>query len=934
MARDLLHHLVPALAEDYRIERELGAGATARVYLAHDLKHDRMVALKVLRPELALAVGAERFLREIQTAARLSHPGILPLYDSGEADGLLYFTMPFVDGESLRDRLERDKRLPIADAVEIARDVAEALSHAHACGVIHRDIKPENILLAAGRPLVADFGIALALEESESERLTHTGMVVGTPPYMSPEQSAGLPLDQRSDVYSLACVLYEMLTGQPPFVGATLQSIAARRRVEPAPPVSTLRHDVPAALEAALAEALAKDPDDRFATTGAFAAALADPRRRRRRFTRQQMRRARIWLGVGAGIGVLSIAGAMILDRPRRAPLRERDWVLVSDFDGPAADPSMAAAVQELVTTELNQSRYLSTMPRAQLGSTLRAAGYADTTRVNVDLARQLAFRSSVRAVITGSVVAAPAGYALSVRAVNAENGRPIASAETTTPADSMIPAVQRLGRSLREQLGERRSDLEANQLLLDIATPSMDAYRKYVEGLARQRTGDVAGSTRLLHEAVSLDTAFAAAWALMGLDFVQLRDLDSARVAYRQALRWPARLSKAQRYRLLADAAYAVDRNVNEAIRWYDAYLALTPGSIGGHNNRGLYLLMLGRYEEALGEFESAEANNPFGPDQGQAAIINITETLVALGRLDRARAKAAELTGLYGPYAAMRLPSVSDQWGQADSAAMHTLAAPGTSAALRLEATTMHAAALAARGAVGEADRTLAAAAAASADVQRRWYEQARTLLALTSGRAVPELGPSLQRDTTPGGLLLRGTRLAARGDTVGARAIVARLAALPARDRSLLGRGVPIVDALVDANGGAWQRVVDALGPIARAGEHDATNLDHVSSLMMRWVVADAYSHLGQLDSAVAMMGRALSYERVPPGHVALRGFAYPFGQRRLATWLSARGDAAASRRAWSSFTTVFSTPDPALRALLTAPRPQPLTTPAAR
>src|SRR6266404_4523124 len=221
--------LAAALADRYRIERELGQGGMATVYMAEDLKHHRKVAVKVLRPELASALGPERFLREIETTANLRHPHILPLYDSGEAGGFLFYVMPLVEGESLRDRLTREKQLPIDDALRIASEVASALDYAHRHGVIHRDIKPENILLHDGRALVADFGIALAASKAGGTRMTETGMSLGTPHYMSPEQAMGeREITARSDVYALGVVLYEMLTGDPPFTGSTAQAIVAR----------------------------------------------------------------------------------------------------------------------------------------------------------------------------------------------------------------------------------------------------------------------------------------------------------------------------------------------------------------------------------------------------------------------------------------------------------------------------------------------------------------------------------------------------------------------------------------------------------------------------------------------------------------------------------------------------------------------------------
>ncbi len=269
-----LDRLTTALAGRYRIEHELGHGGMATVYLAHDLKHDRQVAIKVLRPELAAVIGADRFLKEIKTTANLQHPHILGLIDSGDAGGLLWYAMPFIEGESLRDRLTREKQLPIPDALRITGEVASALDYAHRHGVIHRDIKPENILLHDGSALVADFGIALAASTAGT-RMTETGMSLGTPHYMSPEQAMGeREITARSDVYALGCVLYEMLTGDPPFTGSTAQAIVAKVVTEKPAPPSNVRDTVPQAVEDAVLTALAKLPADRFATAAEFAAAL------------------------------------------------------------------------------------------------------------------------------------------------------------------------------------------------------------------------------------------------------------------------------------------------------------------------------------------------------------------------------------------------------------------------------------------------------------------------------------------------------------------------------------------------------------------------------------------------------------------------------------------------------------------------------------
>jgi eukaryotic-like serine/threonine-protein kinase len=275
---EITERLKVAIADRYLIERELGQGGMATVYLAHDARHDRKVALKVLRPELAAVIGAERFLQEIKVTANLQHSHILPLHDSGAAEGFLYYVMPYVEGETLRTRLTKEKQLGVEQAIALTRAVAAALEHAHRQGVIHRDIKPENILLRDNDPLIADFGIALALSHAGGNRLTETGLSIGTPHYMSPEQAMGdRELDARSDVYSLAAMLYEMLTGDPPHQGSTAQAIVAKVLTEKPTPVSVLRDTVPEHVSAAVQKALNKLPADRFLSAGAFADALVTP---------------------------------------------------------------------------------------------------------------------------------------------------------------------------------------------------------------------------------------------------------------------------------------------------------------------------------------------------------------------------------------------------------------------------------------------------------------------------------------------------------------------------------------------------------------------------------------------------------------------------------------------------------------------------------
>ena len=318
----LLGRLRTALGHRYRIEREIGQGGMAVVYLAHDLRHDRAVALKVLRPELAAFLGAERFLREIHIAAQLNHPHILALYDSGEADGLLFFVMPYVEGESLRQRLGREGRLALQEAVTIAAEVADALAYAHELGVVHRDIKPENILLAHGHAAIADFGIAHALAGAGSgTAITTTGVSSGTPLYMSPEQAAGdRALDHRADVYSLGCVLYEMLTGRAPYAGATPQALLLQHASGPVPSARAARAEVPEPLDAAVRRAMAKAPSDRFRTAAEFRAALGgSPVPSGPAGT---LRRGVAWgsLALPAAAVLVALAGALVLLRRHYAP--------------------------------------------------------------------------------------------------------------------------------------------------------------------------------------------------------------------------------------------------------------------------------------------------------------------------------------------------------------------------------------------------------------------------------------------------------------------------------------------------------------------------------------------------------------------------------------------------------------------------------------
>jgi serine/threonine-protein kinase len=364
---DVSDSLRSVLIGRYTLERELGRGGMATVYLAQDIRHHRRVAIKVLHPELSAVIGPERFLKEIELTANLQHPHILPLFDSGEAGGLLYYVMPYVEGETLRERLRRERQLPVPDAVRITCEVADALAYAHRHNVVHRDIKPENILLHDGRPMVADFGVALAVQQAGGERMTQTGLSLGTPQYMAPEQATGeRVIDQRADVYALGAVTYEMLTGEPPFTGPTTQSVIAKLLTEEAPPITAHRRSVPEHVESAILTALEKLPADRFPGAADFAAALAGDRpgsTGTRRVGRKRTAAGPIpWRALALAAVALAVASAVFAAwswnagrHPVPPPTRRAVVTLAGQFEVGGAEVAASADGRAIATLDGGQ---------------------------------------------------------------------------------------------------------------------------------------------------------------------------------------------------------------------------------------------------------------------------------------------------------------------------------------------------------------------------------------------------------------------------------------------------------------------------------------------------------------------------------------------------------------------------------------------------
>jgi serine/threonine-protein kinase len=923
--------LVGQIAGRYIVEREIGRGATGVVYLARDSIRGQAVAIKVLRAELAYAGASHGFLREIRHHSGLQHPHILPVLDTGEDDGRPYCVLPYMDGGTLRQRLSREKQLPLGDAVAIARTVAEALHYAHGHGVIHRDVKPENILFAEGEAYLADFGIARALERAlDDTATTSTGLVRGTMAYMSPEQAGGeQDYDGRSDIYSLGCVLYEMLAGVPAFIGPTPEAALAQRFTHPPRELRVYRPSVSAELEAVVMKTLQFAPADRFRSAGELAEALAAVKPDAapstigilKRWWSSASRQTKLTRSAAA---LAIVAAAVLVARPSLGGgtdrFRERDWIVVADVEGPRDDPELANAVRELATAELNQSRFVSTLPRSQLSATMRLAGVPETTRVGPQLARELAYRSAVRAVLVGSVKRfGRDNYSIVLNVVDAENGSSILSAAGPARDSSLITTVQRLARQVRIGLGERRAAVNATMPLEQVATPSFPAYRKYVEALRLQAAGDGRGSNRLLREAVALDTGFASAWMSMGWNYSNERVLDSARWAFRQALARRTRLSDLQRYRLEADAAYLLDYDIEAAVRAYDLFLAAAPNSPVGHNNRGNSLVALGRYEDALAAFARGANAHPLGRRHVPIQVMNEAATLLALGRVADAERAARDLTGPFALYIRLMRAAATDRWREADSLGTAAATAPSSPGLLRTQAIAVAASGRASRGAVRSADGMLVRGAAGASPDVARWLYRARLLLALASARNVPALPDALAADTSAAGAITAGLSATLRNDTAAARRHLERVRSASPSERRRLGAGPVLIDALLHAQSGDWRRAADLIGPTAVEGEHDASVLDRVGSLSLRWVAAEAYARSGRLDTATAILELAIKPERMPGNEFAQRGLVVTFARRRLAQWYAATGRREDAARHWRAIVDALTHPDPELLPL---------------
>jgi serine/threonine-protein kinase len=602
-----LARLRAALIGRYTIEHELGRGGMATVYLGRDLKHHRAVAIKVLRPELAAALGPERFLREIEIAAGLTHPHILPLHDSGEADGFLYYVMPFIEGESLRDRLNREKQLPLGDAIAIAREVASALAYAHSHNIVHRDIKPENILLTSGQAVVSDFGIARGISAAGGEKLTATGVSVGTPMYMSPEQvSGGGQLDGRSDIYSLGCVLYEMLAGEAPFTGPTAGSVIQQHLVAEPPRITAIRRQVPADVEAVIRRSLAKVPADRFANAAQFADALTSPE------SAPAVRRVRrlrpIMAAVVAVVVIAGVSSVLWRGGSKETVVQSLAVLPLANLSMDSTQRYFADAMTDLMITHLARSPYLRVTSRT---STLR---YREGQKSIPEIGREL----HVDLVVEGSVVREGQHVRITAQLIKAPTDEHIWANSFEGDFSHVLSLQRDVAQAIAEQIGVKLAPWHTAARRPE----NPQAQEEYLRGIYYYGMGDMKKSAQALEQAVRLDPDHALAYAALARSNYFLAffgDLPPREAFERMERAAASALDKdpslASAHGSLALVKLHRDWDWGAAEQHFRRALELNPSNADIHHDYAHLLLVMRRDRESVTETERAVALDPFNP-------------------------------------------------------------------------------------------------------------------------------------------------------------------------------------------------------------------------------------------------------------------------------------------------------------------------------
>ena len=609
MATLPLERLRGALAQSYSIDRELGRGGMATVYLAQDCKHERLVALKVLHPELAASLGPDRFLREIKTAARLNHPHILPLHDSGEAEGFLYYVMPYVEGESLRERLDRDEFLPVEEVVGLTRGIASALDYAHRHNIVHRDIKPENVMLYEGEAMVMDFGIAKAVSAAGAETLTQTGMMVGTPAYVSPEQAAGeTNLDGRSDQYSLACVVYEMLSGQRPFTGPTPQSILAKRFTEPVKPLRSVRSSIPESVERALTKAMTTDADGRFRTVGLFAQALAST-------------------------SLTTPTDTQTMPQPVVSSAKS---IAVLPFTNMSADAENEYFTDGMAEEIINA---LSKIQSLRVASRTASFAFKGKSEEIAEIGRKL----KVSTFLEGSVRKMGNRLRITAQLVNVADGYHLWSERYDREMEDIFAIQDEISQAIVVALRVILSEGEKKQIEKARAV-NVQAYDYYLRGrqyFHQLRRKSLEYAKQMFNKAIEIDPDYARAHAGVAdcysllYTYFDAREfnLRQADKASSRALELEPELAEAH---VAKGLAVSLSKRFDEAEREFETAISLDPKLFQATYWFARSRLSQGAYEEAVKLFERAAALRP----EDYETPHFLAQALMSLGRSDEAEA------------------------------------------------------------------------------------------------------------------------------------------------------------------------------------------------------------------------------------------------------------------------------------------------------
>src|SRR5688500_2094704 len=604
-----LDRIRDAFSQYYTIDRELGRGGMATVYLAQDAKHERLVALKVLHPDLAASLGPDRFLREIKLAARLNHPHILPLHDSGDAQGFLYYVMPYVEGESLRERLDRDHQLPIEEAVHHGRAIASALDYAHRQGIVHRDIKPENVMLYEGEAMVMDFGIAKAVSAAGPDTITQTGMMIGTPAYVSPEQAAGeTNLDGRSDQYSLGCVLYEMLSGERPFSGATPQAVMAKRFTETVKPLRTLRSVIPEPVEKAVTKAMSTNADNRYRTAAQFAQALASG-------------------------SVSTPSDTATLPQQVVASAKSVAVLPFSNMSTDAENEYFADGMAEEIINALSKIQSLRVASRT-VSFALKGK--------NEDLA-EVGKKLRVSTVLDGSVRKMGNRLRITAQLVNVADGYQLWSERYDREMEDVFAIQDDISQAIVKALRVILTEGEKKQIEKARAV-NVEAYDFYLRGrqsFHQLRRKSLEHARQMFAKAIEIDPEYARAWAGMADAYSHLYtyfdarefNLRQAEIASQKALELEPELSEVQVSRGLAAS---MNKRFDEAEAAFESALKLDPKMFDALKAYGRSALSQGKFEEAIRMFDRARLVRP----EDHEIPILMGMALAALGRPEEAEA------------------------------------------------------------------------------------------------------------------------------------------------------------------------------------------------------------------------------------------------------------------------------------------------------